>query len=52
MVTEKNNFSSNAQYNSVKSKITSTCKNDKPWKPYSILPTSINFQIHSSEGGN
>ena len=30
IVTEKNNFSSNAQHNFAKGKVISTCKNDKP----------------------
>ena len=34
MVTEKNNFSSNAQHNFGKGKVTSKCRNDKPWKNY------------------
>ena len=32
MVTEKNNFSSNAQHNFGKCKVISKCKNDKRWK--------------------
>ena len=32
MVTEKNNFSSNAWHNFAKDKIISKCKNDKPWR--------------------
>ena len=31
MVTEKN-FSSNAEYSFVKGKVSSKCKNNKPWK--------------------
>ena len=30
MVTEKNNFPSNAYYNFAKGKVISKCKNDKP----------------------
>ena len=32
MVTEKNNFSSNAKYSFANVKVISRCKNDKPWK--------------------
>ena len=32
MVTEKNNFSSNAQHNFAKGKVISRCKKGKPWK--------------------
>ena len=32
MVAEKNNFSSNAQYNLDKGKVICKCKNDQTWK--------------------
>ena len=32
MVAEKNIFCSNAWHNFAKGKVTSKCKNDKPWK--------------------
>ena len=32
MMTEKNNFSSNAEHNFAKGNVIFKCKNEKPWK--------------------
>ena len=49
MVTEKNNFSSNAWHNFAKDKIISKYKNDKPWRKVKQIYSPPPF--YKGEGG-